>query len=213
VSVAGAGLIGPVLDELFARFGAGSFQAEAVRARAEHDVRRGRVFEDEPLWETWTQGFLEWYVLERTLPGMDLPPAAQALGEESDPERAAVLRALLTSLRSLFVVRDLRPDRVELGDVLGGAALAVAVPRALFGVEPGDVMEARVVGFADDVHFARTFCYHPSGSGAIIARRVAALRAAGRDRRDILDTFARLRARCDHYRHVHPTRIYEQDTE
>lgn len=218
-----------VLDDMIARYGSEAYTSEIALARKDYDERRGRVFEDEELWETWTQAFLEWYVVERPASGSGAPPALlyaaewQARAHEPDASRvAAAARAWVTSHRSLFEVRDLGAGQVELVDLVGGGHFSVAEQRAMAGVSIGDVAELRLLGFEDSVFFGRTFCFHPSGTrDAICAHIERVMRQGGHDqggvdkpgrRRDIVDFCASLRIRCERYRHVSPRRIYETGT-
>lgn len=205
-------LIEELVDELVELFGSGAYADDIAAARKQYDERRGRVFEDEPLWEEWTRAFLEWYVVERVPPRDDLPPVARALAAETDPVRAAAMRALLTSHRSLYEVRGIKPTGVHLVDVLGGAELSVSEERALHGVTPGDVAELRLIGFDGAVLFGRTFLFHPSGTREAIISHARRISNDGGDRRDIIDYCASLRIRCERYRHVSAARIYEAAT-
>jgi hypothetical protein len=207
-----ARLVGRVLDELIARLGGGPLEAEVARARAEFDERRGRVFEEEDLWEQWTQAFLEWYVLERVVDGDDLPLAARAI-DAGQGETADAVRALLRSHRSVFEVRSTQPGRVELRDMIGGALFAVDEKRAMHGVEPGDVVEARLVGLGEQVSFTRTFWFHPAGTRDAVEKHIARLRHGGASRLDILDHLASLRVKCERYKHMAPDKLYEQSVE
>jgi len=192
--------------------------ADVVAARREYEDRRGRVHEDEELWEAWSAAFIEWYLVERVAAGADAPVAARSLeaareeGRRGDPEaqaRAGLLRAYLTSHRSLFEVTGLGAGKVELIDLIGGAAFTVVEPRALHGVDAGDVAELRLVGWNGEVLFGRTFVYHPPAARAAIAGHVRALAARGEDRRAIVDHVASLRVKVDRYRHVAPAKVYE----
>jgi hypothetical protein len=201
-----------VLDRLIAEHTRDA--GEVVAARREYEDRRGRVFEDEDLWEAWSAAFIEWYLVER-LAG-DHPVAARSLTEAriaGDDELAAQIRAYLTSHRSLFEVRALGGGRVELVDLIGGASFSVAEPRTLHGVEVGDVAELRVIGWGGEVLFGRTFVYHPPAARAAIAGHVKALAARGDDRRAIVDHVAALRIKVDRYKHVAPSKVYELDRE
>lgn len=209
-AAAEAGAVGRMLDELIERFGAGEHVREISEARAEYDERRGVVFEDEELYEAWTQAFLEWYVLERVGARAAFPPAAKALAAETDPRRIQVLRALLTSHRSLFEVGAAQPGCVELTDMIGGGVFAVDEQRELHGVERGDVLETRIVGLRSAVHFARTFCYHPPGTRESIAVHVARWKLAGKDRLDILDRIASLKVKTLRYSNLSPEKVYER---
>ena len=208
-----------VIDETIERFGGSDYTERITAARQEYDGRRGRVFEDEELWEAWTQAFLEWYVIERVPgpaeaadgAGRGRPAVAQVLLDarsRGDARREAAARAWLVSHRSLFEVRALSAGRVELADLIGGARFWVREPRAMLGVSVGDVAEMRLIGFDSEVLFGRTFCFHPAGTRDAIAGHVREMRALGSARTDIVDFFASLRIRCERYRHVPPVRIY-----
>jgi len=203
-----ASLLLGVLDELVEGLGAPDNVDELADARKGFDERRGRVFEDEELWEPWTQAFLEWFALERVASDGSPPPVVRALAA-AEGDRADALRMLCTSHRSLFEVVELRPGAVELRDLLGGGMFAVDEPRALHGVSVGDVAELRLIGFAGQVRFGRTFCYHPSGTRDAIAMHARRMRGAGADRREVIDFCASLRVRCERYRHVAAVKVYQ----
>ncbi len=200
-----------VIDDLLEHLGTAEID-DVARARKEYDERRGRVFEDEELWEAWTQSFLEWYVVERVGPGASYPPGARALAAAIDPARTGALRAWLTSHRSLFEVQSMKAGHVALLDLIGGGRFSVSEQRVLHGVSVGDVAEMRIIGYAGEVSFGRTFCYHPTGTRDAIVGHATRMLAEGADRRDAIDYCASLRIRCLRYRHVSPVRIYETAT-
>jgi hypothetical protein len=206
-----AALLDRVTEELYARHTADT-EAAGV-ARREYEERRGKVHQDDELWEAWSAAFTEWYVVERVAPGRALPPAVETYREldPGDP-RAAVVKALVTSHRSLFEVRSMargRIRRIELLDLLGGAELAVDEQRALHGVEVGDVAELRLIGVHGEVRFGRTFVYHPKSARAAIVDRARAMLAKGATRRDVIDQIAQLRVQVTRYRHMPAARVYE----
>lgn len=209
-----ARLIDQVTEELYATHTADERAAQV--ARREYEERRGKVHQDDELWEPWSAAFVEWYVVERLAPGHTVPPAGlsyQAL--PADDERAEVMRALVTSHRSLFEVRDLAPakgggaQRIELLDLLGGAMFHVDEKRAMHGVEIGDVAELRLIGLRGEVAFGRTFIYHPKAARTAIAARARTMLAGGAARRDVIDQIAQLRVQVTRYRHMPPARVYE----
>ena len=223
-----AGFLYRVFDMVIDVVAGDTHKEEIGLARKEYEERRGRVFEDEDLWENWTQAFLEWYALER--------PATQSLGREVGRTPAAeycgdlvcgdlpvpegerrdrmrtALRSWLTSYRSLFEIRALAAGRVELVDLLAGGQFSVAEKRAMAGVSVGDVAELRLVGFEGEVLFGRTFCFHPTGTRLPVMGHAERIRAAGGGRLDIVDYCANLRVRCERYRHASPARVYEAPT-
>jgi hypothetical protein len=204
-----AALLDEVIEALYARHTADPEAASL--ARAEYERRRGKVHQDDDLWEAWSAAFVEWYVIERVPPGQTLPAAVatyRELAAANDP-KAPLARALVTSQRSLFEVKAMARGTIELLDLLGGAAFEVDEQRALHGVEVGDVAELRLVGVGDEVRFGRTFIYHPKVARAAIVERARAMLAKGSTRRDVIDAIAQLRVNVTRYRHMPAARVYE----
>jgi len=206
--VSTAALLEQVIEELYARHTADANAAAA--ARRDYEERRGRVHQDDELWEPWSAAFVEWFVVERVGEG-GVPPALVTAREmlEAGDDRADLVAALVTSHRSLFEVIAMRPGRIELIDLLGGAELHVVEQRALHGVEVGDVAELRLVGARGEVRFGRTFIYHPKAARNAIVERSRAMLAKGSSRRDVIDAIAQLRVQVTRYRHMAPSRVYE----
>ncbi len=200
-----------VIEELYARHTADT--EAAGLARRDYEERRGKVHQDDELWEAWSAAFVEWYVVERVDHDRGVPPAVvtyRELAAAGDP-KAEIVRALVTSQRSLFEVRAMTRGRIELLDLLGGAEVVVDEQRALHGVEVGDVAELRLVGLmpGGEVRFGRTFIYHPKTARAAIVERARAMLAKGASRRDVIDQIAQLRVQVTRYRHMAPARVYE----
>jgi hypothetical protein len=206
-------LLDDVLDRLIAEH---TTDAEAVvAARQEYEERRGRVFQEEELWERWSAAFVEWYVVERVAPGRDLPPAGHTLRRVTaagDDREARAIRAWLTSHRSLFEIRGLGGGRAELLDLLGGALFSVVDAGQLIGVGVGDVAELRVLGHDGEVVFGRTFVFHPRGAHDAILAHARRIVGGGGDRRAVIDHCAALRVKVERYRHMAPARVYELPT-
>jgi len=206
--VSTAALLEQVIEELYARHTVDSHAAAA--ARREYEERRGRVHQEDELWEPWSAAFVEWFVVERVGPD-GVPPALVTAREmrEAGDDRADLVASLVTSHRSLFEVIAMKPGRIEVLDLLGGAELHVVEQRALHGVEVGDVAELRLVGARGEVRFGRTFIYHPKAARNAIVERSRAMLAKGSSRRDVIDAIAQLRVQVTRYRHMPPSRVYE----
>jgi len=209
-----AAALDQVIEDLYARHTADT--EAAGLARREYEERRGRVHQDDELWEAWSAAFVEWYVVERTVraggAGAQLPPAVATYRElraAGDDARAEIVAALVTSQRSLYEVRAMARGTIELLDLLGGAELHVSEQRQLHGVEVGDIAELRLVGVQAQVRFGRTFIYHPKAARGAIVERARAMLAQGATRRDVIDQIAQLRVQVTRYRHMPASRVYE----
>lgn len=200
-------------DELLEEFGQNEFADEVVLARAEYDASAGQVFEDDDFYDARVMAFLEWYLIERPLPGRDGPPVVMAYRREQDPDRKKAIKAWATSHRSLFEVRGFAEGKVALFDLLGGGHFEVDERRQVHGVSEGDIVEARVIGSAGQVLFGRTFLYHPAGTRDAILSHNRRIRDNGGSRADVMSHIANLRIRVERYAHVSPRQIYESTTE
>jgi hypothetical protein len=204
--------VGALLDAVLARFAAGRWQEEVVRAREEWLDRAGRVYDDERSYEHRLDTFHEWYALQRPL-GDGPVPAARYLEEEGarlSPEDAACLRALCRSQWGLWQVIAVDGPLIALFDLLQGGRFDVTLEQELPGLEAGDLFEARIIGFADRLHFTRAFLFHPREATASIEAFLEAARRRGEGREAILFRLAQVRLRCDRYRNLAADKVYEQ---
>ena len=207
-----AGLVHSLIDRLAAEYAEEPWRTDIAEAREDYFNRAGKVFEDDAeLFEGRVASFLEWYVLERPLPG-ERPPVVRALeravASAEPPETRRLLAHLATSHRSLFDLVAVRGDTIELDDLLGGARFLVNERRSTVGFEVGDLVEARLFWDGQRLIFGKTFLYHPRDARqeALAAVEMALSRGEGRD--EILFQMARLHVRWHRHGHVAAARVY-----
>lgn len=198
------------IERLAARFAVPPWDAQMVQARREWDEKRGRVYDDDEVFEAHVAGFLEWYLLERELPDGQ-PPAVAALRGEAAAEEERLLRALVYSHRSLFEVVDAFPRELLLSDLIGDGLWRIDQDPPLDGVDPGDIFEARLIPWEGRVVFGPAFCFHPRQARESIH---ALLRQAEREARigpELVFAFAEMRLRQSRFRNIVVERIYTFD--
>jgi hypothetical protein len=191
---------------------AAAHAGELVEAREEWDARSGKVFDDDPLYEERTAAFLEWYVLER---GAASGPTfiERALKSAAESERAS-LTLLSRTHRSLFIVRELDGQHLELDDLLTGCRFRVYERRTPLTLVEGDVFEARLcarVESSGEVVLTRGVQHHPREAADAIVELATKSRAAQERRDEALFRLAKLRWKAARWGHVQPARIYRGD--
>lgn len=196
------------IEGLTITFAAPPWLEEMAAARREFEQGRGRVFEDEPMWEAQLSAFLEWYVLDRPLDG-GARPVVRALRESpADGEGRATLRALALSFRSLFEVLEALRRETLVRDLLGGGQWRVQQDPPLPGVEAGDIFEARLVPWEGRVRFGPLFCFHPRAARASILQVLEALGGRGLGQAEVLSALAVMRLEHDRFPNMAIEHIY-----
>ncbi len=204
----GAALLSAAYEDVLTAISTESELSALRAARGEWDANRGRVYEDEDLWELWTQAFLEWYAVERVGSGQQYPPAARLIPAAA-ARMADALRAWMRSHRTLLEITAISGDQVWATDLLGGAELCILEKRTLHGVDGGEIVEVRVVAFDKDVHFGRSMCFHPQGTRDAIVALARRMMDDGSTRRDVMDFCGKLRLRSERYGHMPAIKVYE----
>ena len=202
--------LGALIDRVVAS--AAAHGDELVSARAEWDARAGKVFDDDPLYEERSVAFLEWFALERRAPHARQTPVQAVLQTlaEDDTDREQLLMLSRTH-RSLFVIRTVRGQHVDLDDLLTGCLFRVYERRHPLGLEVGDVLEARLcprLEGAGEVLLTRGIQHHPREALDAIIAFAARSRAEGEDRESALFRLAKLRWKAARWGHVQADRIY-----
>jgi hypothetical protein len=205
-------MLAQILDRVIAF--AARDEAELVRAREEWADKAGRVFDDDPLYEERTTAFLEWYALERPFPDGSFAVERFLVEEPLADRDGDWLRALARTHRSLFEVRELKEGEIVLDDLLGGGAFAVTERRRLPGIEPTEILEARLVAnpvTSPELLFTRAFQFHPHDARVELKKQADKARKAGEARGEALFRFLRLRLRATRYQHVAADKIYRDE--
>jgi hypothetical protein len=204
-------MIHRLLDRLAERYSEREHKLEAMRAREEYFDRAGKVFDDDAeLFEGRMAAFLEWYVLDRPMAGIGLPPVACAIEEgaalPADERRA--LAALATSHRSVFQLFGVEGEMLDVEDLIGGARFAVRERRKPLGMATGDVFEARLVWDGDTVMFGRTFLFHPPDAREVVLEFIERSVAANVPHEEILFHLSRQHIRWHRHGHVGAAKVY-----
>jgi hypothetical protein len=206
------GPIDPVMaamERLTATYSGPAWQEEMARARRDFDQSRGRVFEDEPMFEARLGDYLEWYVLDRPLDD-GAPPVVHTLQacRPDEGEHRQALRALALSFRGLFEVVEVLHRETLLHDLLRGGLWRVIQEPPLPGVGVDDIFEGRLIPWKGEVRFGPLFCFHPRAARLSILQVLQELGARGTTPEQVLASLAVMRLNHERFRNIVIDRIY-----
>lgn len=189
---------------------------EIVEAKELFFVKTGKVFEDDPFYETRMAAFVEWFMLDRPMQRVGLTPVRyyyelfeQSLRNDS-PESIVQLRSLMSSLHSLFLFKSKHSDTVLVEDLFDGKEYRISEKRQYVGIHRGSIFEGRIVRKDDKFFFSDAYCIHPFDANTIIRKEID--RRLETDRDEFLEfifSLAGLRLRCDRYKKVDVASIYD----
>ncbi len=200
------------IDQVATQFADRPSEGEIQRARTEYDTRRGRIYDDDELFESHMASFLEWFVLERAM-DHGAPPAVLALRDDATEQpEAELLRALAASHRSLFEMLQQRPRSVQLMDLIGGGRWRVDQDQPMEGLERGDILEARLVPWQGGVVFGPVFCFHPRAARGCIMKLIEEDLQQGGPGPDLVFDLAEMRLRYSRFRNIAVDHIYTRDS-
>ena len=197
------------IDRLATHYAGLPAAGEIERAREAFDAARGKVYDDDELHQAHMSLFLEWYVLER--PGMDgLTPVEHALttGDGVVGEDRDLLVALTRSQHGLFELFKLDPGAAHLFDLFLGGRWRVESASRLTGLEPGDILEARLVPWEGAVRFGPSFCFHPRPARESIHAMLDRAAEQGRLDPRMIGALAEMRLRYSRFRNIAVEHIY-----
>src|SRR6185503_9401026 len=100
----------PVIEE----FTTGEYYPEVYKAKQEYFEKAGVVYEDDSEFEQRMSIFMDWYLFERDLPGVDLPPIKYYFRKNKDKfasEELSIYRDFCSTIHSIFRLRRMTWNR------------------------------------------------------------------------------------------------------
>jgi hypothetical protein len=190
---------------------------DLLAARNEYYGRYGEPREDELTYEPRVNGMLDHYLYDFRPNGgktSTLENFIAANGAEMAAEQLEAYRRLTLSIHGLFEVRKIAEGRLVLRDVFTDVDHEVAERRQLAGLKKGDLIEARLLPFGEQLFFSGAHIYHPTEVRKRIAAEVKRLRKeAGRTGRADVEAFlgllSRMAFKFERYRNVRLESIYD----
>ena len=193
----------------------GRLNEELRQAKAEFVERTGELFESDPSFERRLAAFLEWYVLDRPLSyAPALTPAKlyiESVADKLTADEVNHLRGLTQTILSLFEYKRAKDEFLSVVDLLSGRKYQVYERRKPAGLEPGDILEGRLVPYDGKLMFAEAFGFLPREAKRAVSKAAKVFRksgAADAERIDLVHRVAYYCNRSERYKHVDPRQIF-----
>ena len=194
-------------------FTEGSYEKEVESAKAEYFDRTGKVFESDALYESRMTAFLEWYVLDRKLDGLGVPPIRLYIllfGKKISKDELAVLKGLQDSFHGTFTVMGGKKSQVRIKDIFTGNAYNIIERRSHVALGEGEIVDARLIGIDGTHYFNDSITAHPPEAKPFIQnelKRRKKLKEANLS--EFLMDLAFMRLKRERYKHVEIGEIYK----
>lgn len=169
------------LEPLVEEFTTGEYYREVYNAKQEYFEKTGIVYEDDVEFEQRMCIFMDWYIFDRDLPGVDLPPIKYYFRKNKDKftnEELNIYKDFCSTIHSIFRLKRQTWSRkgFVVVDLFSNKSSTVNDLEINRGFTRGDIFEARIIPFKSNWAFSRGFCFHPSDMESFILSEVKKVR-------------------------------------
>lgn len=206
------------LEPIIEEFTTGEYYREVYNAKLEYFDKAGIVYEDDIEFEQRMCIFMDWYLFDRDLPGVDLPPIKYFFRKNKDrfsSEELNIYRDFCSTTHSIFRLKRFTwvGQGLIVQDLFSNKAHTVIDPEINQGFTRGDIFEARVIPFKGKLEFSRGFCFHPADVDSFIFGEVKKVRYQdkGRQTKLILQLSA-MKLKHLRFPHIDIRHIYKFDS-
>ena len=202
------------LEPVIREFTTGEFYPEVFRAKEEFFERAGVVHEDDLEFEQRMNLFMDWYLFDRDLPGVDLPPIRSYIRQhqaEFNPEQKQIFEDLSHSIHSLFVLSRFTffGRNLIVQDLFSRKKYLVLDPKLKFAFSRGDIFEGRIFPHEGKWHFTQGFCFHPVEMRSFILGEIKKIRFQDPTRHlKLILQLAQMKLKHQRYSHIDVKHIY-----
>lgn len=206
------------LEPIIEEFTTGEYYREVYNAKQEYFEKAGVIYEDDYEFEQRMCIFMDWYLFDRDLPGVDLPPVKYYFRrnkEKFSSEELNIYKDLCKTIHSIFRLK--RFGWLKKGfvvqDLFSSKTYTVNDPEINRGFNRGDIFETRIVPFRGGYEFTRGFCFHPVEMQPFILAEIKKVRfqERGRQTRLILQ-LAAMKLKHARFQHIDVRHIYTFDS-
>lgn len=201
-----------LIEKILNHFVSEGFKDELALAKKEFFENAGTLDENSDHYESRMAQFYDWYFFTRELKGFGQTPldSCQLVRElRFSDEELKALEVLRRNRHSLFEFIKIKNGDVYIKDLLANKKLIVKESSYVFGFDPDEIFEARLIPNGESFVFTRGFCFHPESVKKFIMGEVKRHRKDPDLDPDILMLrLTKMRYKFEQYKHVKPEMIY-----
>ncbi|MBI2712365.1 MAG: hypothetical protein HYX41_05845 [Bdellovibrio sp.] len=169
------------LEPIIEDFTTGEYYREVYTAKQEYFDKAGIVYEDDSEFEQRMCIFMDWYIFDRDLPGVDLPPIKYFFRKNKDrfsSEELNIYRDFCSTVHSIFRLKRFTWNKkgFVVLDLFTNKTHVVTDSEINKGFARGDIFEARIIPFKGEFEFSKGFCFHPADMESFILNEVKKVR-------------------------------------
>jgi hypothetical protein len=206
------------LDPIIEEFTTGEYYPEVYKAKHEFFEKAGIVYEDDSEFEQRMCIFMDWYLFERDLPGVDLPPIKYFFRKNKDRfsnEELAIYGDFCRTIHSIFRLKRTAwfSQGLVVQDLFSRKSYTVNDNELNQGFTRGDVFEARLIPFRGTYEFSRGFCFHPVEITSFIQGEIEKVRHQDRNRQTkLILQLASMKLKHLRFNHIDIRQIYNYES-
>ncbi len=202
------------LEPIIEEFTTGEYYREVYNAKQEYFEKAGVVYEDDPEFEQRMSIFMDWYLFDRDLPGVDLPPIKYYFRKNKDRfsnEELNIYRDFCSTIHSVFRLKRFTwgAKGLVVTDLFTNKAHTVMDLEINSGFARGDIFEARIIPFKNGLEFSRGFCFHPVEMERFILNEIKKVRFQDKSRQTkLILQLASMKLKHLRFSHIDIRHIY-----
>jgi hypothetical protein len=202
------------LEPIIEEFTTGEYYREVYAAKQEYFDKAGVVYEDDSEFEQRMCIFMDWYLFDRDLPGVDLPPVKYYFRKNKERfsnEELNIYRDFCSTIHSVFRLKRFTwgKNGLVVLDLFTNKTHKVTDTEINRGFTRGDIFEARIIPFRDGFDFSRGFCFHPIEVESFILGEIKKVRYQDKRRQTkLILQLAAMKLKHLRFQHIDIRHIY-----
>jgi len=205
-----------LVEKIATYFTKDRYKEEYDQAREEYFKKTGKVFEDDPLYESRITALIEWYLFDRELRKAGVPPIRlyyTLYREQTSQEAMEILEALQKTIHSLYEIIGRTPELVRVRDLFSGAIKSVEATPNIALVEKGDILDARFIPLPSCSVLSDSCFIHPREVRRYVLSEVEKVKEMDYySQKKLLFSLAHMKLKMERYKHISAEEIYSNQS-